>query len=168
MKIPKVDVGEPAAGTALTNIYAQTYVGQGVPGVGSVVSPVDRGPKEEETYGTDYVVGDCIGDGGGTTEPVSPLPKLKAKTTRPKYGTRMRAVASLGVCDGHARTNIELQRKVGSSFRKIATKKLGRKCNTTFRIKAAFKKATFRSYWPQQDEDHGAAGSKPVTIRPRR
>ena len=80
----------------------------------------------------------------------------------------MRAKTSLRDCPGHARTKIKLQRKKGAAFKTIATKKLNKRCKASFRVKASFRKRTFRAVWPKQDDDHSKGRSKPVTVRTHR
>lgn len=167
--IPYEGVGAPAPGETLTNVYAVTSVGQGVPGGPTTLAQVDRGPKTEETYGTDYVVGSCPGsgdpgEGGGGTTLASPRAGLGFNDKTPKRGSTVTATANLKVCGDHASTKIELQRKVGGRFKKIAAKTLGSTCRAKFKVVADFKSAVFRSYWPKQDDDHRAGQSKPVTV----
>ncbi len=95
----------------------------------------------------------------------SPGVKLGFSDTTPEPGATVSAKASLQNCQGHSGTKIQLQRKVGSSFQKVAEKKLNSKCTATFKVVADFTEATFRSYWPKQDGDHVKGFSKPVTLR---
>lgn len=163
--VPYEGVGEPPAGTNLTEVVAITFIGQGVPGAVSTLSQVDRGPKEEDTYGADYTAGNCSGGGGGDgTTLASPKAGLGFNDKTPKRGATVTATARLKVCGDHAGTTIELQRKAGTKFKKVASKALSAKCTAKFKVVANFKSATFRSYWPRQDEDHRAGQSKPVTV----
>lgn len=164
--IPLEDAGAPPPGDSITQIYAVTSVGQGVPGGPTTLTQVDRGPKGAETYGTDYVLGTCGGGGGdgGGTALASPKAGLGFNDTTPKKGSTITATAKLKVCGDHAGTTIELQKKAGGKFKKVASKKLSSTCVAKFKVVASFKSATFRSYWPQQDEDHRAGQSKPVTV----
>ena len=166
ISIPYEGVGAPPPGDKLIQIYAVTSVGQGVPGGPTTLSQIDRGPKADETYGTDYAVGSCAGggdDGGGTTL-ASPRAGLGFNDKTPKRGSTVTATANLKVCGDHATTKIQLQRKVGGRFKKIAAKTLGSTCRAKFKVVADFKSAVFRSYWPKQDDDHRAGQSKPITV----
>ena len=165
--IPYEGVGAPPPGDTLTQIYAVTSVGQGVPGGPTTLSQVDRGPKDAESYGTDYVVGSCPGGGGGDgggTALASPKAGLGFNDKTPKRGETITAKARLRVCGDHAGTTIQLQKKVGGRFKKVASKKLSATCTAKFKVTASFKSATFMSYWPKQDDDHRAGQSKPVTV----
>lgn len=163
VKVPIEVVGGPTRGSALTNVYANTYLGQGVPGAGTFTQ-IDRGPKGPDAYGGDYTMGTCIGASGA----VSPGPRVRFSDTSPKFGTTVRAVASLRVCGNHAGKTIQLQRKTSAGFKKVAAKRLSDTCKATFKVDAVFKKAVFRSYWPKQDADHGTASSVPVTVQTHR
>lgn len=165
--VPYEGVGAPPAGETLTQVYATTFIGQGA-GV-TLLTDVDRGPKEAETYGTDHTVGACAADGdddGGDdgTTLASPKAGLGFNDRTPKRGETITATARLKVCGDHAGTTIELQRKAGGKFKKVASKTLGPTCKAKFKVVATFKSATFRSYWPKQDDDHKAGQSKPVTV----
>lgn len=165
--VPYEGVGEPPAGAKLTNVFAETFISQGVPGAVSSLSSVDRAPKEADTYGADYVAGNCAGggdDGGGETTLASPKAGLGFNDKTPKRGSTVTATARLKVCGDHAGTKIELQKKAGGRFKKVASKTLDGTCKAKFKVVANFKSAVFRSYWPQQDEDHRAGQSKPVTV----
>ncbi|MDQ4025100.1 MAG: hypothetical protein M3217_06380 [Actinomycetota bacterium] len=108
----------------------------------------DRGPKAEEAYGADYTLGACS-DGGGTLAAPRAGPGFNDKT--PKRGQEVIATANLKVCGDHAGTKIQLQRKTGDSFKKIASKTLGDTCRVRFTVKADFKSAVSRSYWPDSE-----------------
>ncbi len=58
IEIPIQLVANPTRGTRLTNVFAITYLGQGIPGAGTL-NEIDRGPKDAESYGGDYVMGSC-------------------------------------------------------------------------------------------------------------
>lgn len=164
--VPIEAVGAPPEGTTLTNIYATSTIGQGVPTGPGVSFAIDRGPKGEDTYGENFVTGKCEDTGGTPT--ASPGVKLRFNDTTPKRGDVIRARASLKVCPGHAGTKIQLQRKKSGSFRTIKTKKLNSKCKARFRVEASFRRATFRSFWKKQDADHKSGASKLVRIRSHR
>ena len=164
--VPYETAGAPPAGDKLTQVYAVTYLGQGVPGGPTSLPQIDRGPKAEESYGTDHTVGSCAatGGGGGGTTLASPRAGLGFNDKTPKRGSTVTATANLKVCGDHATTKIQLQRKVGGRFKKIAAKTLGSTCRAKFKVVANFKSAVFRSYWPKQDDDHRAGQSKPITV----
>ncbi len=165
--VPLDQVGAPPAGAALTNTYGTTFIGTGV-GV-SLLSAIDRAP-DGEAYGAEYAVGSCEGGGGGgggDTDLNAPGVRLRFNTVTPERGNRITARTSLATCAGHAGTDIRLQRKKSGRFVTIATKPLSDSCKATFKVRAKFGKATFRSFWPQQDDDHAAGASKPVTVRTR-
>ena len=165
--VPYEGVGAPPPGDALTQVYATTHIGQGA-GV-SILTQIDRGPKADDTYGDDHIVGSCAGGGDPEPDPGggtlgSPKAGLGFNDKTPKRGETITAKASLKVCGDHAGTNIELQKKVGGKFKKIASKKLSSTCKAKFKVVASFKSATFRSFWKQQDDDHRSGQSKPVTV----
>lgn len=165
--VPYEGMGEPPSGAKLTQVFAETFISQGVPGAVSSLSSVDRGPKAAESYGADYVTG-CAGGGGGGggggTTLASPRAGLGFNDKTPKRGSTVTATANLKVCGDHAGTKIELQKKAGGSFKKVASKSLGSTCRAKFKVVANFKSAVFRSYWPKQDDDHRAGQSKPITV----
>ncbi len=161
IEIPYEGVGAPTAGQSLNQVFAVTYVGQGVPGGPTTLVDADRGPKAEETYGADYTLGACS-DGGSTL--AAPRAGLGFNDKTPKRGQVIVATANLKVCGDHAGTKIQLQRRTGGSFKKIASKTLGDTCRVRFNVKADFKSAVFRSFWPQQDENHRAGRSQPVEV----
>jgi uncharacterized protein YcfJ len=94
--------------------------------------------------------------------------RLKLSNNEPKRGSKVKATASLRSCGGHSGTRIMLQRKRSGVFKTVKSKPIGDTCKATFTIRAKFKQATFRSHWPQQDEDHAAGSSKPKKITTRR
>lgn len=165
--VPYEGVGEPPAGAQLTQVFAETFISQGVPGAVSSLNSVDRAPKGADAYGEDYVAGSCAGggdDGGGDTTLASPKAGLGFNDKTPKRGSTVTATATLKVCGDHAGTTIKLQKKAGGRFKKVASKALGSTCKAKFKVVANFKSAVFRSYWPKQDDDHRAGQSKPVTV----
>lgn len=95
----------------------------------------------------------------------SPGVRLKVSDTRPTRGDIVTATALLKKCAGHKGTTIQLQKKVRRTFQTTDTKRLNKRCKAKFKIAAAFKRATFRAFWPKQDQDHRAGRSKPKTIR---
>lgn len=96
VKAPKAGVGEPAAGKQLTDLFSQTYIGQGIPGGPTTLSPIDRGPSGEG-FGTPYTMGTCVGSsytgggggGGGTVTRCTKSGTGKADTLK---GTSKRDV----------------------------------------------------------------------------
>ena len=167
--VPFEGVGAPPPGDVLTEVFAQTFIGQGVPGAVSSLSSIDRGPKAEGEFGADYTIGSCAGGSDPGADPgegslASPKAGLGFNDKTPKRGETITAKASLKVCGDHAGTNIELQKKVGGKFKKVASKKLSSSCKASFKVVASFKSATFRSFWRQQDDDHRSGQSKPVTV----
>ncbi|MDQ3878426.1 MAG: hypothetical protein M3290_08790 [Actinomycetota bacterium] len=169
VNVPLDQVGSPPAGSALTGLNAQTYVGQGV-GVTSL-SQADQAP--DSGSGSDYTMGSCAGgsspstspSGSNNPSPASPDARLRFSDRTPKFGSNIKANASLGTCNGLSGTKIQLQRKIGAKFKKVATKVLDSHCKATFKVKATFKSATFRSYWPKQNDAYRAAASKPQTVK---
>jgi hypothetical protein len=165
--VPFEGVGAPPAGDQLMNVYAVTFVGQGVPGAVSSLSQIDRGPKEADTYGESYSVGECEPGGGGDSLD-SPQPGLKFRTNTPKRNSKVRATASLKICsDTHVGTVIQLQRRVSGSFKTIASRPLNDRCKARFQVVTRFRSAVFRSRWQKQDDDHRTAASKSVRVRTR-
>lgn len=98
------------------------------------------------------------------TKPTTAGARIKFSDLTPKKGEATVATASLKKCSGHAATKIQLQRKQGAKFKKVAVKKLSASCKAKFRFRANFDKATFRSFWPKQDQDHKASKSRPKTV----
>lgn len=114
---------------------------------------------------------------GGATPPPGeeePLPgprvRLGTNDTTPKKGDRIRFRTGLRRCAGHEGTDIVLYRKRPGqdAFSKIGTKRLNDNCATVFRHRVDWKgKATFRSVWPKQDEDHRRGQSRPLEVTSR-
>jgi hypothetical protein len=89
--------------------------------------------------------------GGGGTLLASPKAFLGFKDTTPKKGSTVKAKAGVKVCNAKTKgTTIKLQKKSGSSYKSIKSKKLDSTCRAIFKVKASFKKATFRTLWPKQ------------------
>lgn len=97
-------------------------------------------------------------------KPTSPGARISFSDPTPKKGEVTVATASLKKCPGHAGTKIQLQRQQGGKYKKVAEKKLNKTCKAKFNVRANFDKATFRSYWPKQDQDHKAGKSRPKTV----
>ena len=129
-------------------------------------SPSSSCPDAMATAGTIKATfsGDTPDAGGGTGALGSPKAGLGFSDNTPKRGATVKAKARIKICGDHAGTKIELHRKKGGVFKKIAAKKLSADCRATFKVVADFKSATFRSVWPKQDDDHRAGKSKPVTL----
>ena len=128
-------------------------------------SPSTACPDAMATAGTiKATFSGTAGGDGGTTALGSPKAGLGFSDNTPKRGATVTAKARLKICGGHAGTQIELHRKKGGVFKKIAAKKLNSECWATFKVVADFKSATFRTVWPKQDDDHRAGKSKPVTL----
>jgi hypothetical protein len=103
--------------------------------------------------------------GGGPTIAALPKPTLKFSSLTPKKGSTVKGKAGLKVCNSKTQgTKIQLQKKVGSSYKTIKTQKLNSKCKTIFKVKAKFKKATFRSYWKTQNKAYRTQASKTQTV----
>lgn len=98
------------------------------------------------------------------TKPTSAGARIKFSDLTPKKGEVTVATAALKKCSGHAATKMQLQRKQGSKYKKVAVKKLNASCKAKFKFRANFDKATFRSFWPKQDQDHKASKSRPKTV----
>ncbi len=159
--VPVEQVGGPQSGAELTNTYANSRVGLGSPtGSPSLVTQIDRGPDGEE-FGEAAKLGSC----SGVSKLKSPKPRLAFSDKTPKRGSTVKAISRLKTCKGLDGTKMRLQKKRKGSFKTIATKKLSSKCKANFRVKANFKKATFRSQWPKQAKAFRSATSKPVTVR---
>jgi hypothetical protein len=105
------------------------------------------------------------GGGGGGHKP-SPKPTIKFSTLTPKKGSTVKATAGLKVCNKKTQgTKIQLQKKTkNGTFRTIKKATLSVKCKAHFKIKAKFKKATFRSAWKSQNKAYGSAASRARTI----
>lgn len=163
--VPLAAVGAPPSGEAvLTDTFAVSSIGQGVPGASQVVSQVDRAP--DEGFGVGYPLGKCqSGSGGGRS---SPRPRLRVSDDTPKREKTIRAVAALGECPGHAGTSIHLQRRNNGEYRTVKIDVLNERCLASFAIKADFKWGVFRVKWPRQDADHSAGLSKRVVIKTHR
>lgn len=125
-----------------------TPCGAGGPSPTSSSSPTSPGPDPSPTG----------------TRPTTAGARVKFSDLTPKRGEVTVATASLKKCSGHAATKIQLQRKQGGGFKKVAEKNLSASCKAKFRVRANFGRATFRSFWPKQDEDHKASKSRPKTV----
>jgi hypothetical protein len=106
------------------------------------------------------------GGGGGGGGPTLPGPRVHMGVSdrTPAKGEKITFRTRLGVCKGHEGTNIELAEQEKGRYRTIATKKLNASCKARFTIPATFTKATFRAFWPKQDDDHRRGKSKPRTV----
>ncbi|MFN2594898.1 MAG: hypothetical protein ABR579_08440 [Actinomycetota bacterium] len=96
--------------------------------------------------------------------PKSPRATIRFSDLTPKRGHAVTATAGIKRCTGNQRTKIQLQRKKGKAFKKVAQKKLNKKCKATFKVATDFHKATFRSYWPKQNPAYRSGASKPQTV----
>jgi hypothetical protein len=137
--------------------------------------------NEEIVYAVDYTRGIDIlrlkkppasggGGGGGGEDIPGPRVRLGTNDSTPKKGERIRFRTSLRRCQGHAGTNIVLYKKAPGqdSFRKIGAKKLNNACGAVFRHRVTWKgKATFRSVWPKQHDDHRRGQSRPLEVTAR-
>ncbi len=101
-------------------------------------------------------------------EPVDPQAQLVFSTTRPRRGTRFQATMSLVSCDGHEGTIVALQRRFDDGMRTIAEVELDANCRAVTSLRAKFRRATFRSFWAQQDDDHTEGASELLTVHTRR
>lgn len=114
-----------------------------------------------------YIVfGDSAGSAGASGL-ADAIAGLELSQQRPKRGATITASMSLRDCDGHAGSDIELQRQRGDSFTTVATASLDENCEATVEVRATFERAVFRSFWPQQDDDHDASASRPRVVRTR-
>jgi X-Pro dipeptidyl-peptidase len=114
--------------------------------------------------GSPEKAGAAFGLSSGQTTLPGPRVKMRASDLTPKRGEIVRLRTRLRVCGNHGASKIELHRKAGGIFKKVAARKLGRGCVATFKVKATFRKATFRAIWPKQDDDHRSGRSKTATI----
>jgi hypothetical protein len=123
--------------------------------------------NEEIVYAADYTRGIDI-------LRYAPLPgprvRLGTNDSTPKKGETIKFRTSLRRCKGHGGTNIDLIRKMSGedAFVKLATKKLNGSCSAVFKHKITFRgKATYRTIWEKQDEDHRRGNSRPVVVTAR-
>ena len=137
--------------------------------------------NEDIVYAVDYTRGIDIlrlkkapggggGGGGGGGELQGPRVRLGTNDSTPKTGERVRFRTSLRRCQGHSGTNIALYKKGPgqSAFKKIGAKKLNNACGAVFRHRVTWKgKATFRSVWPKQHDDHRRGQSRPLDVTAR-
>ena len=120
-------------------------------------------PDAPSTFGP--VGAACPEEGGGGTPLESPKPTLGFNDSTPERGTIVRARAGLKTCNKQTKgTNIKLQKKIDGTFKTIRTKELGDTCKATFRVRAKFKKAVFRSFWPKQSPKYKAGKSRERTV----
>lgn len=120
--------------------------------------------------GPEATAGGGSGPGGGGEDLQGPRVRLGTNDNTPKTGERIRFRTSLRRCNGHSGTNIALYRKLPGAdrFAKIGSKKLNNACGAVFRHRVSWKgKATFRSVWPKQDEDHRRGRSRPLDVTAR-
>lgn len=123
--------------------------------------------NEDIVYAVDYTRGIDI-------LRYAPLPgprvRLGTNDRTPKKGQTIKFRTSLRRCKGHGGTNIDLLRKLKGedTFVNVGTKKLSNACSTVFKHKVTFTgKATYRTVWEKQDEDHRRGQSRPLTITAR-
>lgn len=81
INVPVDKVGAPGSGNALERTFATTYTGAGAGGAGFVF-PIDRSPKDDDSYGRDYILGERC-DGTGTPSPLPP--ESPGSSTRGAY-----------------------------------------------------------------------------------
>ncbi len=123
--------------------------------------------NEELIYAVDYTRGIDI-------LRYAPLPgprvRLGVNDTTPKKGQTIKLRTSLRRCKGHGGTNINLFRKLPNAdkFEEIGSKKLSNACSTVFREKVTYRgKASYKTIWPKQDDDHTDGKSRPKTVTAR-
>ncbi|MDQ4065503.1 MAG: hypothetical protein M3161_05595 [Actinomycetota bacterium] len=85
---------------------------------------------------------------------VDPGVGLSMSTSRPERGSRFAAESILEACPDLAGTEIELQREVDGRFTTIARAILDDRCSSSFVLRANFRSAKFRAYWPVQHEGY--------------
>lgn len=103
------------------------------------------------------------GGGGGGALP-GPHVRLHLSDRTPARNTTVKFHTRLGRCTGNANTTIDLQKDTKGKFVTIDKTKLNKRCRATFKLKAAFKKGRFRTYWPKQSRKYRAGRSKPRTV----
>jgi hypothetical protein len=123
--------------------------------------------NEEIVYSADYTRGIDI-------LRYAPIPgprvRLGTNDSTPKKGETIKFRTSLRRCTGHEGTNIDLLRKFPNedTFVKIGTKAFSDACSTVFKYKVEFTgKATFRTVWEKQDDDHRRGNSRPLVVTAR-
>lgn len=132
---------------------------------------VDRKGRSHIAYTADRADSACIcvahQTAGSTVNKTLLAPKatLGFNTLTPKKGRTIRAKASLRRCNPKTRgTRIQLQKKVGGTFKTIKSHSLDAGCESVFRIKASFDKATFRSFWKTQNFSYRSGHSRSKTV----
>nr|MDQ3877884.1 hypothetical protein [Actinomycetota bacterium] len=90
--------------------------------------------------------------------------RLHLSDRTPARNSTVKFFARLGRCKGNQKTTIDLQKDTRGKFATIDTTKLNKTCHATFKLKAAFKKARFRAYWPKQNKRYRAGHSKPRRV----
>lgn len=89
---------------------------------------------------------------------------LAAKPEHPLRGERMKLRAWLARCDGHRRTRVVLNVRTPHGMKRIASKRLNRRCHTAFFLEADFDRAVFKALWPKQHDDHRAGHDKAIVV----
>jgi hypothetical protein len=119
--------------------------------------------NDEIVYAVDYTRGlDIL---RYTKQLPGPLVALEASNRSPARGKTITLTGKLRRCPGHAGTNLEFRRKEGNEFVTFATKKLNSECKAAVKVVADFNEATFKAFWPKQDDDHRAGQSDPRTVK---
>jgi hypothetical protein len=92
---------------------------------------------------------------------LGPRAALGFNTNTPRKGHTIRGKANLRRCNSNTKhTKIQLQKKVNGAFKTIATHRLDATCSTIFKVKATFKKRTFRSFWKAQAPGYHSGHSR--------
>ena len=103
--------------------------------------------------------------GGGGGELQSPKMAMRISNRNPARGKVIKFNIRARNCKPEVvGTKAHLQRKVGGRWKTIAKKPLTADCRALFKMRANFKKATFRSYWPKQAEGFKAGQSRGQTV----
>lgn len=123
--------------------------------------------NEELVYAVDYTRGiDIL-----RYKPIpGPRVRLGTNDSTPKKGETIKFRTSLRRCKGHAGTNVDLLRKFPDEdvYVKLETKALTDACSALFKYKVEFTgKATFRTVWEKQDDDHRRGNSRPLVVKAR-
>ena len=95
-----------------------------------------------------------------------PGPKVRRRVSdkTPARGETVTFYTRLARCSGNSRSHISLEKKVQGKWKSLKTKTLNKHCKSHFKIPANFKKGTYRTFWPKQNQKYRAGHSRPVTI----
>lgn len=99
--------------------------------------------------------------------PPSPGVHIGVSNLTPKLGNTFVVTTWLDDCPGNELTTIELETRDGAEWNNAGSISLDADCRARWRKKADFTSRAFRTFWPQQNDDHssGYSGIRTVTTK---